>query len=75
MTNSKQVAKILLSKKLTDEEKGERLRVLLPLEAFVPVVVLYTSDMAKTKSAKRALALAEAIQKRVLELIEKTPNP
>jgi hypothetical protein len=26
MKNSKQVAKILLSKKLTDEEKGERLR-------------------------------------------------
>jgi hypothetical protein len=67
-----QIVEILLNQELSEKEKGERLRALLPPEGRVPFVELYTLDAAESERYKEALELGAAIQKEVLRLIAKS---
>ena len=67
-----QIVEILVNRELSEEEKGKRLRPLVPPELLVPFAeVLHTLNARERERYKEGLEFAEATQKMVLRLIAK----
>ena len=69
---AEKVVEILANRELSDEEKGKRLRAVVPPEALVPFAeLLQTLDARERERSKEVLEFVEAMQKMVLRLIAK----